>query len=81
LDPSPQDFAATWAILSGGPQGLLLSGHLDGTVRLWLRSASNLLLLQVLSLQPCGAMPWRLRLMGGEAEGPNYRSSMVILAY
>eukprot|EP00435_Cladocopium_sp_Y103_P066023 s768_g28.t1 len=72
LDPSPQEFAASWTILSGGPQGLLLTGHLDGTVRLWLRSASNLLLLQVLSLQPCSAMPWRLRLE--EAEEPNYRT-------
>lgn len=49
---------------------MLATGHADGTIRLWLRSASSLLLLHVLSLQPCKeSLPWRL-LLG--SEGPNW---------
>jgi len=69
LDPLVQDFAATWCVLSGGLQGLFATGHMDGTVRIWLRSAASLLLLQVLSTQPCAPLPWRIRLKIGEA-GP-----------
>lgn len=75
LEPSPQAFAATWSILSGGLQGLLATGHADGTIRLWLRSASSLLLLHVLSLQPCNeSLPWRLLLKPGDGglEGSNW---------
>ena len=76
LDPSPQAFAATWAILTGGLQGILATGHSDGTVRLWLRSSGSVLLLQVLSLQPCSWLPWRLNLKPGEEVPPadNWRS-------
>ena len=63
-----QDFAATWCVLSGGLQGLFATGHMDGTIRIWLRSSASLLLLQVLSTQPCAPLPWRIRLKIGEAE-------------
>ncbi|CAJ1373036.1 unnamed protein product [Effrenium voratum] len=60
-EPHAVAFAESWNLLAGGCQGLLASGHKDGTVRLWLRGRSSVLLLQVLSLQPRPALPWRPR--------------------
>eukprot|EP00931_Biecheleriopsis_adriatica_P056156 TRINITY_DN33279_c0_g1_i1.p1 TRINITY_DN33279_c0_g1~~TRINITY_DN33279_c0_g1_i1.p1 ORF type:complete len:1382 (-),score=287.48 TRINITY_DN33279_c0_g1_i1:47-4192(-) len=60
--PAPRRFVSNWAVLAGGCQGFLCSGHRDGTVRIWLRSHSSLMLLHVLSVCPLPALPWRPRL-------------------
>ncbi|CAE8603362.1 unnamed protein product, partial [Polarella glacialis] len=59
IKPKPGSFLTNWVSLSGGYQGLLCSGHKDGTIRIWLRGHSSLLLLHVLSIQVQPSLPWR----------------------
>ena len=59
VKPSPQPFVESWALLAGGCQGLLCSGHKDGRIRIWLRSHASVLLVYVLSVRPQASLPWR----------------------
>ena len=61
LSPNCEAFVGSWALLAGGCQGLLCSGHKDGCIRIWLRSHSSVLLLHVLSVQSRASLPWRPR--------------------
>ena len=59
--PMCEAFVESWALLAGGCQGLLCSGHKDGCIRIWLRSHASVLLLHVLSVQSLASLPWRPR--------------------
>ncbi|CAE7808368.1 PAC1 [Symbiodinium sp. CCMP2456] len=61
LSPNCEAFVGSWALLAGGCQGLLCSGHKDGCIRIWLRSHASVLLLHVLSVQSLASLPWRPR--------------------
>eukprot|EP00928_Gymnodinium_smaydae_P099350 TRINITY_DN9453_c0_g1_i3.p1 TRINITY_DN9453_c0_g1~~TRINITY_DN9453_c0_g1_i3.p1 ORF type:complete len:1459 (+),score=299.58 TRINITY_DN9453_c0_g1_i3:115-4491(+) len=55
-------FVDAWNAMLGGWQGLLCSGHADGTVKIWLRGHAEILLLHTVSLRCLTPLPWRPQL-------------------
>jgi len=77
LEAEPQQFVSTWNSMVGGWQGILCTGHRDGTLRVWLRAHSAVLLLHTLSVRTLKSLPWRpqLDLRGTRGAGESGGSS------
>lgn len=70
---SSWQFLDTWCAVVGGWQEVFCSGHVDGTVRLWLRAHSSTLLLYTVSLRLSPQTTWRptMRVDGAGSENVN----------
>lgn len=77
------NFADEWGAAVGGWQGLICTGHADGTVRVWLRAHSKVLLVHTVSVLSLPSLPWRPQLARevGANGNPRFRPPQCTMWY